>query len=264
MSAPDGTDADRPETSRFTDHLRARSEPAFSEAAEHPFVDDLGAGTLDPDAFAAYLVQDYAFLDALVGTFGFAVGEAPGIAAKRPLIEFLDVVTDAENDYFERSFEALDVPADRYTAPERTEATEAFVDLLGRAAREGGYAETLAVLVPAEWIYESWATAAVEAHADQHTDPPSDGADLPFYYAEWIDLHATDEFRSFVGWLRRQLDSVGPELSPPRRRRVERLFSRTVELEVEFFGTHYPDGASGSAGGSTGDASHAGTGTEDA
>ncbi|MFQ3284629.1 MAG: thiaminase/transcriptional activator TenA [Natronomonas sp.] len=244
----DGSDVDRPETKRFSDHLRERSDPAFSEAVEHPFVADLGAGTLDPDAFAAYLVQDYAFLDALVGTFGFAVGEAPGIAAKRPLIEFLDVVTDAENDYFERSFEALDVPADRYVDPERTETTEAFIDLLGRAAREGGYAETLAVLVPAEWIYESWALAAVEAHADPGTDPPSDGAGLPFYYAEWIDLHATDSFRSFVGWLRGQLDSVGPELSPPRRRRVERLFSRTVELEVEFFDTHYPGDRSGSGG----------------
>ena len=265
MNTPDGTDADRPETSRFTDHLRACSEPAFSEAVEHPFVAGLGAGRLDPDAFASYLVQDYAFLDALVGTFGFAVGEAPGIAAKRPLIEFLDVVTDAENDYFERSFEALGVPADRYADPERTDTTEAFADLLGRAARQGGYAETLAVLVPAEWIYESWALAAVEAHADPHTDPPSDGADLPFYYAEWIDLHATDEFRSFVGWLRAQLDSVGPELSSPRRRRVERLFSRTVELEVEFFETHSPGDASGSGSGdgSTGDASHAGAGTED-
>lgn len=225
---------------RFTDWLRARSEPAFSDAAGHPFTDELAAGTLDSDAFAAYLVQDYAFLDALVGAFGFAVGQAPGLDAKRPLVEFLDTVTDGENDYFERSFEALGVPAERYRNPDRTETTAAFVDLLGRAAREGGYAETLAVLVPAEWVYESWAVAAADAHADPDTDAPSDGADLPFYYAEWIDLHAVEPFRAFVEWLRGQLDSVGPGLSSARRRRVEGLFRRTVELEREFFDTHYP------------------------
>jgi len=232
-------DAD-PDAPRFTDRLRERSEPAFSEAAGHPFTDELAAGTLDRDAFAAYLVQDYAVLDALVAAFGFAVGQAPDLDAKRPLVEFLDTATDGENDYFERSFEALSVPAERYRDPDRTETTAAFIDLLGRAAREGGYAETLAVLVPAEWIYESWAVAAVDAHADPDTEPPSDGADLPFYYAEWIDLHATDPFRAFVEWLRGQLDSAGPELSPARRRRVERLFGRTVELERDFFDAHYP------------------------
>lgn len=232
--------ADRTAEPRFSDWLRKRSEPAFTDAVEHPFVSELGAGTLDPDAFASYLIQDYAFLGELVSAFGFAVGQAPEMGSKRRLIEFLDVVTDEENDYFERSFEALGVPADGYADPERTEATAAFVDLLGVAAREGGYAETLAVLVPAEWIYESWAVAAAEEHADPATGPPSDGAGLPFYYAEWIDLHATDSFRAFVGWLRGQLDAVGPGLSPSRRRRVQRLFRRTVELEVAFFDTHYP------------------------
>ncbi|MES3517209.1 MAG: TenA family protein [Natronomonas sp.] len=230
------------EEPRFTDWLRERSEPAFSEATQHPFIKELGAGTLDPDAFGEYLIQDYAFLESLVGAFGFAVGTAPGIASKRPLIEFLDVVTDEENDYFERSFEALGIPPERYADPQKTETTAAFVDLLERAAREGGYAETLAVLVPAEWIYESWAVAAAETHGDPTTDPPSDGADLPFYYAEWIDLHAVASFRDFVGWLRGELDSIGPELSPRRQETVAGLFQRTVDLEVAFFDTHYPEG----------------------
>ncbi len=170
-----------------------------------------------------------------MGGFGYAVGQAPDVAAKRPLIEFLETVTDEEDDYFRRSFDALEVPESRWRDPEPTDTTAAFVDLLGRAAREGGYAETLAVLVPAEWIYASWATAVAEEYGDPETSPPSAGADLPEYYAEWIDLHAVPSFVAFVGWLRGQLDAVGPELSARREARVERLFRRTVELEVAFF-----------------------------
>ena len=99
---------------RFTDWLRERAESEWTEAVEHPFTRKLGAGTLSEDAFAEYLVQDYAFIDALVGTFGFAVGQAPDMAAKRPLVEFLETVTDEENDYFERSFDALGVPNSRW------------------------------------------------------------------------------------------------------------------------------------------------------
>ncbi|NKE36391.1 transcriptional regulator [Natronococcus sp. JC468] len=220
---------------RFTDWLRERSEPAWTDAVTHPFTRELGAGTLETDAYATYLVQDYAFLEALVGAFGFAVGQAPGIGAKRPLIEFLETVTGEENDYFERSFDALGVPESRWTNPDHSPTAAALVDLLGRAAREGGYAETLAVLVPAEWIYREWATAVATEYGDSDTEPPSDGTDLPFYYAEWIDLHAVGSFVGFVDELRDQFDAVGAECSPRRQRRVERLFRRTVDLEGAFF-----------------------------
>ncbi|GAA5431023.1 aminopyrimidine aminohydrolase [Haloarcula japonica] len=236
--------ADRVTDPRFTDWLRERSQPDWDAAVEHRFVEELGAGTLDEDAFAAYLVQDYAFVDELVGTFGHAVGQAPDMASKRRLVEFLDTVTDEEDDYFERSVTALGVSESRWQDPEPTPATAAFIDLLGRAAHEGGYAETLAVLVPAEWIYESWATAAAETHGDPDSDgPPSTGMELPFYFAEWVDLHAVDSFVAFVDWLRRELDAVGPTLSPRREARVASLFDRTVALERQFFETAYGETA---------------------
>ncbi|WEL20973.1 TenA family protein [Halorhabdus sp. BNX81] len=212
---------------RFTEWLRARAEPDWSAAVDHRFVEELAAGTIDDAVFRRYLMQDYAFLDALVGTFGHAVGDAPDMAARSRLVEFLAVLTDDENDYFERSFAALDVPESTYANPEPTATTRAFEDLLGRAAREGGYAETLAVLVPAEWVYLSWA------------DPRADADPDAFYLREWIDLHANDGFRSFVGWLREELDREGAAASPRRRARLDRLFRRTVELERAFFETAY-------------------------
>jgi len=150
---------------RFTEWLRARAEPDFSAAVDHRFAEELAAGTIDDAVFRRYLMQDYAFLDALVGTFGHAVGDAPDMAARSRLVEFLAVLTDDENDYFERSFAALDVPESAYADPEPTATTRAFEDLLGRAAREGGYAEALAVLVPAEWVYLSWADPRADADA---------------------------------------------------------------------------------------------------
>lgn len=212
---------------RFTDWLRATSEPAWTEATDHRFTRELGAGTLNEAVMITYLLQDYAFVDTLVGVFGYAVGDAPTMADKRRLVEFLDVLTDDENGYFERSFAALGVSESDWQAPERTPTTEAFVDLLVAAREQGGYAETLAVLVPAEWIYLTWAQREAAARPDE------------FYFDEWIDLHATDGFVDFVTWLRGQLDAVGPTLSVPRQRRVQRLFERTVDLEVTFFDAAY-------------------------
>jgi len=211
---------------RFTDWCRARAEPDWSAAVSHRFTEQLHADTIDDAVFRRYLVQDYAFLEPLVGTFGHALAEAPSMAAKRRFAEFLGTLTDDENDYFERSFDALAVPDTDRTDPDLTPTTRAFRDLLGRAAREGGYAETLAVLVPAEWIYRSWADAAGQRPER-------------FYLAEWIELHDNPGFDAFVTWLRSELDREGAAAAPARQRRLERLFRRTVELEVAFFESAY-------------------------
>jgi len=211
---------------RFTEWCRARAEPDWTAAVDHQFTEELHAGTLDDDTFRRYLVQDYAFLEPLVGTFGHALGDAPSMDAKSRLADFLGTLTDEENDYFERAFDALDVPEADRTDPELTPVTRAFEDLLGRAAREGGYAETLAVLVPAEWIYRSWATA-------------TDDSPAQFYLDEWIALHDNPAFDEFVSWLRAELDREGAAAAPRRQQRLARLFRRTVELEVAFFDAAY-------------------------
>jgi thiaminase/transcriptional activator TenA len=220
--------AEREADPRFTDWLRARAEPDWTAATTHRFTRELATGEIKDAVFRRYLVSDYAFIETLVGAFGRAVGDAPTMAAKSRLVDFLGVLTDDENDYFERSFDALGVDEATRTEPELTPTVRAFADLLERASREGGYAETLAVLVPAEWVYLTWAQAAAEGES------PSQ-----FYLAEWIDLHANDAFADFVGWLRTELDREGAAAAPQRQQRLARHFRRTVALEVAFFESVY-------------------------
>jgi len=222
---------------RYTEWLRARTGADWAAATEHRFTRELGTDDLDDAVFRRYLVQDYAFVDALTSLVGHAAGHAPTVEARVELAEFLGTIrTDEdgtaagiarEDDYFRRSFDALDVPERDRTDPALWSETRAFEDLLGRAA-QAGYAEALAVLVPVEWVYLAWATRAAEGSRPER-----------FYLDEWIDLHAVPAFRAFVDWIREQLDAVGPGLSPRRERRVDRLFRRAVELEVAFFDATY-------------------------
>lgn len=221
--------ADRSEP-RFTDWLRARTGDTWDEATRHRFARELHDDTLDDVVFRRYLLQDYAFVETLVGVFGHAVGDAPTMDAKSRLVDFLRTITSDENDFFQRSFVALDVPESRYEEPTLAAPTAAFRDLLLRAAREGGYAETLAVLVPAEWVYLSWATA---------DDLTCETGPDRFYLQEWIELHAVPEFESFVGWLRTELDREGAAASERRQARLSELFCRTVALEAAFFDAAY-------------------------
>lgn len=221
---------DTHENPRFTTWLRERSEPAWTNATTHRFTRELGADELADEVFRRYLVQDYSFLETLVGVFGYAVGDAPGMAAKAGHVEFLATLTADEDEYFTRSFDALGVPRSEYENPALTPTTRALEDLFERAAREGGYAETLAVLLPAEWIYLEWATAV------------ADRSPTRFYLEEWIDLHTGEAFADFVAWLRAELDREGGAASERRRARLDGLFRRTVALEASFFEAAYDTG----------------------
>lgn len=201
--------------------LRNEAQPAWSEAVHHPFVKQLGNDTLPDEVFRRYLVQDYAFIDALIGLVGFAIGDAPSRQAKENLTRFLGVLTEDETDYFHRSFEALDVPADDRTNPAIMPVTQAFEDLVYRAGREG-YPSALSVLLPAEWIYLTWATR-IKSDQDR------------FYLREWVELHATPEFERFVTWLRDEFNTQATNLSTARQNRISRHFQRTCELERAFF-----------------------------
>ncbi|WP_254534994.1 TenA family protein [Halomarina litorea] len=221
---------------RFTDYLRERAEPAWTEATDHRFTEALLADTLPDEVFARYLVQDYAFVRTLASVVGHAAGQAPTLAAKAEFAAFLRTVATDEDDFFRRSFDALAVPEADREAPALHPVTARFDDLLRRAVHEGDYAETLAVLVPAEWVYLTWASRC--------ESPPE-----RFYLAEWVDLHRGAGFEGVVGFLRGELDDVGPTLSPHRERAVRRLFRRTVEYEVAFFDAAYEGVAAGDADG---------------
>lgn len=227
MTQPsDSMESSTDNSTRYTSQLRNQSAADWSAAVNHRFTRELVNGTIDDDVFARYLIQDYAFIETLVSVVGYAVGQAPTMAAKARLTSFLTVLTSDENDYFQRSFDALNIPTSNWRDPDLAPVTAEFRDFMYAATLRGDYAETLAVLVPVEWIYLTWASNA-------------DSRPKPFYLAEWIDLHADVDFEMFVEWLQSELDREGATLSDRQQQRVEELFHRAVELEIRFFNDAY-------------------------
>ena len=210
----------------FSERLRAAAEPAWSRAVGHRFTRELIDDTLPDAVYARYLIQDYAFLDTLARLLGFAIAHAPDMPPKTKLAGFLAAVTSEENDYFLRSFAALGVFEADWRAAAPNPVTRRFGEVMLGAASEG-YAEALAVLLPAEWIYLSWARGA------------GDRRPARFYLSEWIEIHAIPEFAAFVAWLRAEVDRLGPTLTPRRQEHLSALFQEIVDLEVAFFDAAY-------------------------
>lgn len=208
---------------RPTEILREKSGEDWMAATGHAFTRALADGSLPLEKMRWYLAQDYQFIDGFVRLLASAIAHAPSLADSVPAAQFLAVITGPENTYFLRCFEALGMDGDARNAPPAPE-TIAFQELMAEAAASGSYEKMLAVLVVAEWVYLSWATPV---------NPPRE--DLPFWFAEWITLHAGEGFEGVVEYLRSQLDKQWDTLDEPAKAEAEALFLRAVKLERAFW-----------------------------
>ncbi|MER6946163.1 TenA family protein [Nonomuraea sp. NPDC000554] len=201
----------------FSEWLRLRCEPEWTAVVTHPFAMAITTGEAD---MRRYLEQDFQFVDSFTALLGAAVASADTFEARVPYGRFLgQVATAEEKTYFHRALEALGGS----TAARLEPVTEAFRRLMDEVRAAQDYPLIVAVLCVAEWSYLGWASRAVE--------PPPES----FVHREWIELHEGEEFRAWVGFLRGELDRLGPDLDERRRDEVLGMFRRAVELERDFF-----------------------------
>ena len=210
---------------RFSETLRAESEPHWSHAVGHRFVEALFTGAVPDAVMARYLIQDHRFLDSFLILLGAALASADTFGARLRFGRFIGMVSAEENTYFLRAFAALGVTDDRRAADPDTPPTIGFKAIMREAAETRSYAAALSVLVVAEWLYLDWASRAPKPLSDN------------FVHAEWITLHDNPNFRGFVDFLRAELDRVGPAQVDLCRD----FFRRAVALELSFFESAYAD-----------------------
>jgi thiaminase/transcriptional activator TenA len=98
---------------RFTETLRAASEPGWSHAVGHRFVKELFAGGVPDAAMARYLIQDHRFLDSFLILLGAVLATADTFEARLRFGRFIGLMSGEENTYFLRAFEALGVTEGR-------------------------------------------------------------------------------------------------------------------------------------------------------
>lgn len=167
--------------SRFDDSLLVRrAGRLWQEATAAAFLDAIGDGTLPPEAFNRWLVQDHQFADALTSFQGIAAAKTPR-RIRKPLIAGLGAL-DAEMDWFEAQASARGL---KLNAPVH-EVCRRYCDFLIQAAYSEPYPVLLAVLFGVEASYlAAWSGL-----------PPKGP------YAEFIDRWSNPLFAEYVESLR--------------------------------------------------------------
>ncbi|WP_211232901.1 thiaminase II [Solirubrobacter soli] len=183
----------------------------------HPFVRELGDGSLDEAAFRFYIRQDYLFLVDYGRLLSLGAARAPRLADMRKFAGLASSVLETEME-LHRAFAAR-WGVDDLHAVTVEPATAAYCDFLLRVAALGDYAELTAAVLPCMWTYAEIG-ASLKATSDR--------------YREWIDMYASPEFASLADWARGIVDEVSGDFD-----RMSAAFTASCEHEVRFWDAAY-------------------------
>ena len=204
--------------------LRELAEPIWRAQKEHPFVQGIGDGSLDPNRFGFWLRQDYLFLLDYARVFAFAAARAPDEATMRQFATLMHETLHGEMELHRSYVAEFGITVADLERETKTPTTQGYTDFLVRTAATGERAEVYGALLPCMWGY-SWLGQQLAA----------DGLPADERYARWIESYASEEFADQAMWCRELVDTTAADLGPDEFRRVEQAFLTSSRYELAFW-----------------------------
>ena len=211
----------------LSDALRGAAGPLWEQVVTHPFVTELGDGTLARQTFDIYFDQDYLFLKDWAVLLSLAAAKAPDFDAARHLVGFLNLGLGGEETLFQQAFRERGLSREDVAGLEYRPTTFHYSGYLRRMAYEGSFIDLVTTLLAVEWPYLDWAQRLQAAGKRPGN----------YYYRTWIDLHTSQAMTDFVAWLRRRVDAT--EASAADCSRWQRIFRDVLRYEFQFWEMAY-------------------------
>ncbi|MDT5204740.1 MAG: hypothetical protein QOD34_1376 [Mycobacterium sp.] len=205
----------------WTGRLWAEAAATHAAIMKHPFLAGLTDGSLDPDRFIHYVVQDAHYLRDFARTLTVVGSKAPTHAGVGMLARHAASTAEVELALHESLLTELGVP--NLDAVPVAPTTLAYTSYLLATAYRGTFADGLAAVLPCYWIY-----------AEVGADLVKRGSPDPLYQ-RWINTYADDEYQTIVAEVLALTDNVGLTLSAADETRARIHFATTARYEWMFW-----------------------------
>lgn len=205
-------------TAAFTERVWADAASVRAAVDAHPFVRELGAGTLDPARFTYYLAQDAHYLQSYARALAAAAVKADTTA---DLAFFAKAAHDAV--VVEQELHRAHV-GDIERHP-RSPTCVGYTSYLLGVAQTHGYPELVAALLPCYSIYQDLGARMLARAGDLAGHP----------YADWIAMYADPSFEIATSAARAIADRLALTADGATLTRMAEAFAMGVRWEWAFW-----------------------------
>lgn len=182
----------------------------------NPFVQGLGDGTLDPEAFKTYLAQDTLYLNGYIRALSYCISKSDVTATGGELLTLLTGVEEELKSCHKHYIENPDA-----SGPEA--ACRKYVDFLLAVGRADlGPSVVIAAVIPCARLY-AWLGRELTAGREVPETHP---------FRRWLLSYADEPINTSTRVLESLLDK---HIRPGEFKEVAQAYRRAMELEYDFF-----------------------------
>lgn len=218
---------------RFTEKLLKEATPIWDKYLEHPFIKEIGEGTLDKNKFKEYLVQDYLYLKEYAKVFCVGVVKARTMEEMRFFYNSTKGTMEDETavhiEYL-KDFGISEIEAEKR---ECKGTTISYTSYMQAIALKGDLDEIAIATLPCTWSYSYIGRYIAEKYDDKLEKN---------FFKPWIEEYASDGFNEFTDRWLEYVDKTCSGLSEEKQNRLIEIFKRASLYELDFWNMAYEEG----------------------
>ncbi|MEO1688712.1 MAG: TenA family protein [Pseudomonadota bacterium] len=211
----------------FTDDLWSDTADLQRAILAMPFNAELAAGTLPPETFREYIIQDAHYLEGFARALALSAGRAPDAESIARLAGSANGAIAVERQLHGEYMALYGVSAADFAARPPSRACDHYVAALIRSVTVDPFAVGVAALLPCFWIYHR---VGVALHAQAAAEHP---------YRAWIDTYAGEAFEASVQGMLDLTDRLAAAETEPVRAAMRHAFARFSWHEWMFWQSAY-------------------------
>jgi thiaminase (transcriptional activator TenA) len=217
-------------TTNFSDRLFRNVQPIWEKNHNHPFVQELGKGTLERDKFVHYLKQDYVYLIEYSKLFAIGVMKTQDLETMEKFAQILHDTLHVEMELHRRFAAEFGISRSELEATSPTPVNIAYTNYMLNAAQYGSLAEVVACLLPCAWDYWEIGKLLRKQYGDSLALNP---------YSKWIETYDSDSFGHGAKWLIAFMNELASGKPERELAMLERHFQMTSKYEYLFWEMNY-------------------------
>jgi thiaminase/transcriptional activator TenA len=210
--------------------LKEKAHTVWEDGYNHPFVQELGKGTLNKETFKFYLLQDYHYLLSYAKVFALGAVKADSEELMTRFAAIQHLIFNQELDMHRAYMKAFGVTKGEMESTKPSLYNQTYTANMLAVGQTGDLAELLATVFPCGWTYYDYACRLKGQYADRLEGN---------FFKSWIDNYSSKVFEDSFGWFYDTIDELCENKTAAQIKRVEDIFIRSVEFEYLFFDMSY-------------------------
>ncbi|WP_297282146.1 thiaminase II [uncultured Anaerococcus sp.] len=171
-------------TEKFTDRIYPKIKNLWNACLNHPFVQELGEGSLDLDKFKHWVKQDYVYLIEYARLFAIGTSKSYDLETMNSFAKGLDGVLFMEMDLHKSYAKTFSISEEELESTEKSAINTAYTSYMLNKAQAGGVENVAAALLACSWSYNYIGLELAKVP----------GALEDKNYGSWIKMYSSDEF----------------------------------------------------------------------